>query len=350
MYLKNSGFMIIKSALRDYSVEFESNIKIDFKPGDFLFVDENVYRLYKSKLPKTKNIFIIKAGEKSKEFKSLHRIINALIELGFKKNNRMIVVGGATIQDACGFIASILYRGVEWHFYPTTLVAQADSCIGGKTSINFGKYKNLIGTFYPPFKIVVCDEFRSTLKEQEIRSGIGEILHYYLIAHSIQDLIWIVRDYHTMIKNPSGLICFRHIVPPLRIKRTVIEKDEFDKNERQLFNYGHTFSHGIESLSNFKLPHGLAVTLGMDMANYLAWKKGLITKQRFDGLHSLIAFNIPKFKITNIKKLIEVLSHDKKNTGKDINFILPVGETGFKKVPVKNDHKLFKIISEYAKR
>jgi 3-dehydroquinate synthase len=342
--------MKIKYSIRDYTVELVPEIKIDFRKGDFLFVDESVYKLYKKQLPKTKNIFVIKATEYSKEWKELTTIIEALILSGFKKNNRLICVGGGVIQDVTGFIASILYRGVAWVFYPTTLVSQADSCIGGKTSINFDNYKNLIGTFYPPSQVFICTKFLETLPKDEIKSGIGEMLHYFVLFDNIylrsgtfeQDC-----NNHFML-HPDMMDFY--IKESLVQKSAIIEQDEFDKGIRNLFNLGHTFGHALESVSNYKLQHGLAVTKGMDMAFWLAWKRNYISKRRMDYLRAHIEFNMPEFKITDVKKFIEALSHDKKNTDNFINFILPFRKSDFRKIAIKNDDQLLKDIAEYNKQ
>ncbi len=337
----------IKSKIRNYTVEFQDKIKIDFQKDDFLFVDENVHRLYKKQFPKTKNIFVIRASEQAKEFKEINLIITQLLLMNFKKNNRIVVVGGGAVQDVAGFVSSILFRGVKWVFYPTTLVAQADSCIGSKTSINFCGRKNIIGTFYPPSKITICTKFLETLPEQEIKSGIGEILHYLILfgkGKEIHDL----EGSLALFECDYGSDCLLPwIKMSLRLKKRYVLLDEFDKGIRNLFNYGHTFGHACESISNFNLPHGLAVTKGMDMANWLAWKFGLITKKRYDYLTGLIEFNIPEFTIKSAKQFIQIMSADKKNTENSINFILPFANTEFIKVPIKNDSLLLNQIQEY---
>ena len=336
----------IKSNIRNYTVEFQEQIKIDFRKQDFLFVDENVYKLYKNKLPKTRNLIIIPSGEKSKKISYVNNILKILLLSGFKKDNKIVVCGGAVCQDVCGFVSSILFRGVEWIFYPTTLVSQADSCIGSKTSINYCGKKNILGTFYPPSKVVICTKFLETLPEQEIKSGIGEILHYYCLSDKKQDLYWIKNDYHTILKNPSGVICLRHILRSLEIKKKVIQEDEFDKNQRNLFQLGHVLGHSIESVSKFSIPHGQAVTKGMDMAFFLSWKRGYIDEKKYMLLKNSIQFNVPEFKIKNIKEFIEVITHDKNNIENRINFILPVGKL-FKKIAIKNDSLLLKDLKSY---
>ena len=174
--------MEIKSSLRNYNL----SIVDDFKPvlekvyheNDFLIVDEKVYNLFKEKISNSKwndRLIKIEALEETKSYLALADVIEQLIEGGFKKNNTLIAIGGGITQDVAAFTASILYRGVDWIFFPTTLLAQGDSCIGSKTSINFGKYKNQIGNFYSPREIFVDLKFLETLDEIDLTSGLGEV-------------------------------------------------------------------------------------------------------------------------------------------------------------------------------
>src|SRR5271157_5866279 len=147
---------------------------------------------------------------------------------------------GRRDPDITAFVASILYRGLEWSFFPTTLLAQGDSCIGSKTSINLGDKKNLIGNFYPPSSIYIDTAFLESLETDDIKSGIGEMLHFYYYANSSY-IDKLIGNYIHAISNRSTLI--EYIRESLSIKKSVIEIDEFDKGERNKFNYGHTFGH-----------------------------------------------------------------------------------------------------------
>jgi 3-dehydroquinate synthase len=258
----------------------------------------------------------------------------------------VIAIGGGIVQDIAAFSASILYRGVEWIFVPTTLLAQADSCIGSKTSINLGDKKNLIGNFYPPAQILIDTTFLETLFVDDIKSGIGEILHFYYYADTplIGELM---AEYDRLLVERSRLR--RYIRESLQIKKVVAENDEFDRGERNKFNYGHTFGHALESASHYAIRHGLAVTVGMDLANYLSLRLGRMTLDCFNELHAVLRRNFPD---TNLRDLdlndyVRALSKDKKNLGSDVVCILASGPGHLEKVRLRLDKDLRQIIESY---
>jgi len=158
--------LLIKSRLKNYEVSFVDGlaepIKASVKRGDFLFIDEKVDKLYGEKLRglfAEGSIIALDASEQNKTIDNCYRLIESLIEKNIRKNNTIFALGGGVIEDIAGFISSVIYRGIDWIFCPTTLLAQADSCIGSKTSINMGKYKNLLGSFYPPSKVFIDTDF-----------------------------------------------------------------------------------------------------------------------------------------------------------------------------------------------
>jgi 3-dehydroquinate synthase len=218
----------------------------------------------------------------------------------------------------------ILYRGVKWIFLPTTLLAQADSCIGSKTSINFGAFKNQLGNFYPPQQILIFTEFLNTLLERDIRSGLGEMAHYFFVSGD-DAVDFFENEYSAAIEEQSN---FRKmIVASLSIKKRYIEVDEFDKGERIVFNYGHTFGHAIESITNYEIPHGVAVAFGMDIANFISFKKGYISDVLLQRARKILrdisnGYSIKNIEITN---LISIMGKDKKNENGKLGLILTKG-------------------------
>ena len=182
--MKHKKKININSSSQNYYVEFNNANKLNFKnhisEGDIIIIDKKIFDLHNlsKKLPKNKIIKIL-ANEKNKSFQNLNNIIRNILNIGFKKNKKIIVIGGGITQDIGSFISSILYRGVDWIFYPTSFLSQCDSCIGGKTSINFFEYKNQIGNFHPPRKIIIDINFLKTQTDKEIRSGVGEMAHYF---------------------------------------------------------------------------------------------------------------------------------------------------------------------------
>ena len=271
----------VKSSIHDYKVKFINDTELVLRSllleGDVLIIDRKVHDLNNSTFTKEnlKNTkIILSSNETQKSYDGIKPIIQELIKIGFRKNHRIIGIGGGVIQDITAFISSIMYRGVQWFFFPTTLLAQGDSCIGSKTSINFGEFKNQIGGFYPPNEIFLDVSFLDTLSKADIQSGLGEMCHYFIIKGE-DEFNNYKENYFKSNFDKSNLSAI--ISKSLKIKKELIEIDEFDQNKRRVFNYGHSFGHAIESLTNYSIPHGIAVSFGMDIANYISVKKDYLS-------------------------------------------------------------------------
>jgi len=217
-----------------------------------------------------------------------------------------------------------MYRGVSWIFFPTTLLAQGDSCIGSKTSINFGSHKNQLGGFYPPNKIFINLDFLDSLDRSQLKSGLGEMLHYFIVS-SREDFVRFEADYRAALEDKK--ILSKLILRSLEIKRKYIEVDEFDQNVRQVFNYGHSFGHAIESLTQYRVPHGIAVSRGMDMANYISMKLGYIDENTRNSIRKVTEQIWKGTSLENIdvNEFVSALSKDKKNVGDKLGLILNKG-------------------------
>ena len=305
----------IKSHRGTYSVDFTPVEHAEIPKGSVAIVDEKVYQIYKDRfLDKFESFLIIEAKEDNKELAHCIEVMNKLLSMDspVKKNTTLVAIGGGITQDITSFIASILYRGIDWCFIPTTLLAQADSCIGSKTSINHAGVKNVVGSFYPPKKVWCDDRFLTTLPKNDIKSGIGEMLHYFMIDNS------------PALRTPFTMKYMKSLTrESLRIKKAMVEIDEFDQKERRVFNYGHTFGHALEAVSNYSLPHGLAVTRGMHLANYIAYRLGYIDDVVLQKLQKCIEFNLPNYLIKNVEGYVSKLMKDKKNTDSNLVCILP---------------------------
>ena len=321
----------VKSSIQDYEVHFISSIKEQlqetYKSGDYIIADKKVLDLHpglKDYLKSGKNVITIKALEITKSYEGVIPFIEELIKNGFKRNNRLIAIGGGITQDVTAYIASMLYRGVGWIFFPTTLLAQGDSCIGSKTSINFKEFKNQVGGFYPPISIYIAPEYLKTLEERDIRSGVGEMAHYYFVSGE-EDVSYFENQFHEALKTQSNLSDL--ISRSLSIKKGYIEIDEFDKRERIVFNYGHTFGHAIESITNYGIPHGVAVSFGMDMANFISMKKGYITSDLVDRAHNIfkIIWHGYSIRDLDLDQLFGAMEKDKKNENGKFGLILTKG-------------------------
>ena len=228
-----------------------------------------------------------------------------------------------------------LYRGVGWIFVPTSLLAQCDSCIGSKTSINFGPFKNQIGGFYPPALIINDLGFLDTLSREELRSGLGEMMHYFLLT-SRADFERLQREYDQALVDREVL---RGLLRrSLEIKREMIERDEFDEGPRNVFNYGHSFGHALESYTEFAIPHGIAICFGMDLANQISVALGLLPPKEAAEMRALLERNwrptIPGE--IDLERYLSLLRKDKKNVGSDVRVILSrgLGDMFITKVPL----------------
>jgi len=262
----------------------------------------------------SQNIIYINAKEISKTYSAIGVTIGFILQTGIRRNWKLVAIGGGVIQDVAGFIASILFRGVKWDYYPTTLLAQADSCIGSKTSINVDGFKNLVGTFYPPERVVIDTKFLETLPYSAVVSGMGEIVKYHILNG---DYNLVSEDYEELIKY-----C-------LRVKMPYIEQDEFDSGLRRCLNYGHTFGHALETVSGYMIPHGQAVLAGMDIANYISFTLGLLSKETYRKVRGFIAPHILVPYDADTAAMLKALEMDKKNTNGELTCIL-LTDTGIK--------------------
>ena len=299
----------IKSKVSDYQLGFVDSIQeieqyID-QPNTITFIDDNVNKLYPS-LQRDNNI-VLPSSEAIKSYTGVARVLQNLTERRANIQTKLVVIGGGILQDLVGFCASIYCRGIEYTLIPTTLLAQTDSCIGGKTSINFEGKKNILGTFYPPTKIVIYPKFIDTLSKADYYSGVGEIYKFHILQNKINQLD--LHDINSMILDG------------LKYKTDILSRDEFDKGERRFLNYGHTFGHALETSSENQLPHGLAVILGCMIATRIAYLSGY-NVENFD---QIINKGIELFRASNIviesewfdfDTLLEITKSDKKSTGK----------------------------------
>ena len=329
---------LIKSSFGSYEVNNSKISKRFFLKNSknvFYLIDRNVYLKNKIINKIKKNRILIKSDENSKNYQQISKIIKKMLEKKIKKDSIIFAIGGGVVQDISGFVASILFRGVKWNFIPTTILAQCDSCIGGKTSINFDKYKNQLGNFYPPKKIFLDTNFLDTLNIRDIKSGLGEMAHYYLVSHS-NDWKFFKNNLKNLVKKNFNKNIMRSLIfRSLKIKKKFIEKDEFDKGPRLILNYGHTFGHAIEKITNYKIPHGMAVAHGINMSNFFSLQHKFINKEMFKEIEYQMSkiVNLSKIKKINAIRFLEIIKKDKKNKKNQIRLILT---KGFGKMFIKN--------------
>ncbi len=298
----------------------------------YYVIDENVWHYYRttilSSLPE-QNTIVFPISEDRKNLGAVQELYDKLVNLPAKRNLTMVSMGGGILQDITGFAASTLYRGINWIFVPTTLLAQADSCIGSKTSLNYGDHKNLLGTFFPPSQVHIYPPFLATLKEADFYSGVGEVIKLHVLGgqKSLDDLAQ--RLPNIARREPTSLL--GAIRQSLEVKLKYMEGDEFDHGRRRLLNYGHDFGHALESASHFAIPHGQAVIVGMLAANVISVQRSLLSARTERKLaETFFMPNLivkPSQEMLERTAIIDSMKKDKKRT--DANLALIVMEDDF---------------------
>lgn len=340
----------IKSTIKNYEVVFDNNLKnlvcslINRFDVHFL-VDENVWNLYKKdckNFEKSLSIFKVNAVEKNKTIKKVSEYVEFLLDNDVQKKHKIVVLGGGLVQDIGSFTAHIMKRGIDWVFVPTTLLSMVDSCIGSKSGINVGKYKNQVGSFHPPIEIYINTNFLRTLSDDNMINGIGEMIKHSLIKGE--------KSFGKLIKNIDR-IDEKMVRESLLIKKEIVEEDELELGRRKLLNYGHTFGHALEGYTNNKIPHGMGVLIGMDMANFISFRRGLLDERIFLKIHSVINDSIGNHKVSikDIDRYISFLKMDKKVVGDEVDAILCEGIGNIIIKRIKFDKELSNNINDYLK-
>lgn len=285
-------FLEIQSATKRYMVTIgehaEAIHKLTAQTDTFFVVDTNVYHLHNDlfKDISAENLYLLEAVEANKTIQTALDICERVTSLPAKRNAVLVSFGGGITQDITGFAANILYRGIRWIFVPTTLLAACDSCIGGKASLNYKGYKNLLGTFYPPDEVCIYTPFFETLSRRDLLSGLGEIVKFNLIQDE-QTLDSLEKSIHLLLAGEIQTVN-RFVLSSLAFKRHFIEADEFDRGERIKLNFAHTFGHAYEVESGYKVPRGMAVSMGMITANFISVRRGLLSQQLAKRMEAIL--------------------------------------------------------------
>ena len=272
--------------------------------------------------------FVVPEGEKTKSFYYLEKLIEKILKEKIDRNSLIICFGGGVIGDLSGLISSLLLRGIEFVQVPTTLLAQVDSSVGGKTSINSKFGKNLIGTFNQPISVIISIDTLKTLKMRQIKSGYAEILKYSLIKNRMFYL-WLKKNGGKVLSLEQEAI-IHAINESCSVKSEIVSIDEKESGIREILNFGHTFGHALELKSGFskKINHGEAIFIGMFLALKFSFFLGFceyeLVQSYSDHLKSLgIKFKLKDYNISiKADKFIELLKYDKKVKDSRIRFIL----------------------------
>ena len=328
-----------------------------------LIVDKNVPIKFKKELKKKlKNYSLLfipfTASEKNKSMNILNKFLNILLVKNFNRTDLVISVGGGITGDVVGFVANVFKRGINFINIPTTLLAQVDSAIGGKTGVNSKHGKNLIGSFYQP-KLVLSDiNFLDSLPKKEMICGYAEILKHAIIKDK-NFFKWLEKKTKFILSKNNKELAFA-IKKSCQIKMFFVNQDVNEKNLRMILNFGHTFAHAIEVKNNYntKISHGEAVLSGIILATRLSVIKKICSHKTYKSIKNIflqnkLAYTFEKYSKDNfIKELIPYLKNDKKNDDEKINFILlkDIGKTAMpnkSKISINNLKRLTKIISQY---
>ena len=348
--MKNTK-LIVKTKSKTYPIYFGNNIlnktgwlikkKLPGVKKICIISDNKLPKLLLKKLTKSLKkyklkIYKLSVSEKTKSLGMANKIIEQLLKNNFNRSDCVIAFGGGVVGDLSGFISSLTKRGVKFINIPTTLLAQVDASIGGKTGINSNQGKNLIGSYYQPDFILSDVSILNSLPQREIVSGYGEILKHSIILDR-KFFTWLSKNGRRIIYEKNNIFLKKAIVKSCKIKCKIVNKDEKEKDLRMILNFGHTFAHGFEGAKNFsnKLKHGEAVLLGMMIASELSNKikilsiKDLLLIQKHYSNLKLPMFIKKTFKKNEVKKIINFMNKDKKNIDEKINLILlkKIGKT-----------------------
>ena len=253
-----------------------------------MIVDERIAALYGDAFAAFADAprHVLAATEAEKTLQGVERALLALQAAGGDKRTTIVAIGGGITQDVATLSAHLWYRGVPYVYVPTTLLAMADSCIGAKCAVNLGAFKNQLGTFASPQRVLVCERFIDTLADDDVRSGYGEIVKL-AIVDSAAAFAAVRAD--VTAGGFRGPALSGHVRASLETKRRIIEPDEHERDLRRILNFGHTFGHALEAVTNNAVPHGIAVAWGIDVANFVAWRRGLLARAVYDEVHAFIA-------------------------------------------------------------
>jgi 3-dehydroquinate synthase len=294
------------------------------KRGTAILADEKIARLFNLS---PEQLITVEANEFQKSLETVSYVISAMKQLGLSRDSTLLVVGGGFVQDI-GTLSSALYmRGIRWEYVPTSFMAMVDSCLGGKSSINVEGYKNLIGNIYPPREIHVDVSFASTLNPVAIACGMSEAIKicYARGPEEFQKFLELKNGVQN-INSEMGVELVTHI---LEAKKWFIESDEFDSGIRQFLNFGHTFGHALESGTSFKVPHGIAIGLGMmaaiDFHQEFSGNSEIELNSEILGILAPVKYEIHSaLQNFDSKIFTESFASDKKNTNLHFNPILSV--------------------------
>lgn len=297
-----------------------------------IVTDSNVGPLYEAPVKKALSevssdisVFTFEAGEKNKNLDTVSSLYQALISNGLDRKSLLVALGGGVVGDLTGFGAATYLRGIDFIQVPTTLLAQVDSSVGGKTGVDFQQYKNMVGAFHQPRLVYMNLSALNTLPKKEFACGMGEILKTGLICDG--EFFRFICANQKTIQELDYTLLSQMIRRCCEIKSGVIERDPKEQGERALLNLGHTVGHAVEKLKNFQLLHGQCVGIGLIAAAYLSMQRGLLTQEEYNEIRKgCEAFHLPlTVDSLNAEEILAATKKDKKMEAGHIKFILMDG-------------------------
>ncbi len=285
-----------------------------------LYLDEVAGKL--KEVSAQTDVFVFPAGEEHKNLDTVRKLYETLVQKAYDRSDMLVALGGGVTGDLCGFGAATYLRGISFIQIPTTLLAQVDSSIGGKTGVDFDAYKNMVGAFHMPSLVYTNVSTLSTLDGEQFASGMGEVIKHGLIRDKAY--------YDWLACNRGGILrrdpdaCQEMIFGSNKVKREVVEADPKEKGERALLNFGHTLGHAVEKLKGFSLPHGHCVALGCLAACRISAGRGYLSEEEFLGVKAVMeAFGLPLgTEGVFADQVFEAVRHDKKMEAGKVKFIL----------------------------
>jgi 3-dehydroquinate synthase len=319
---------------------------IPARAGKIFFVStEDVWKLHGALLKdamanRAAEILFFPGGEERKRLAAVEALADQMVERGGDRSSVVVAFGGGILTDVAGFLAAIFMRGIPVIQIPTTLLAQVDAAIGGKTGVNLVAGKNLIGSFHQPLAVLIDPSVLDTLPEREYRAGLFEIIKHGVIADA--DLFWMMRREPQRVMAHAADVVDRMICDSVRLKAAVVSGDEKEEDRRRILNFGHTFGHALEAETGYtRFLHGEAVAWGMKAASLLGEKERMLPREdRNEIVECVNSYGpFPSLAGLDPHRLAARLLHDKKTVKGRIHFVLPE-RIGAVKITADVDEKL----------
>ncbi len=294
-----------------------------------IYTDSNVEKLYAKQIQELLEpvcrkviLFSFPAGEEYKTLDTIKEAYKTLIEAGFDRKDLILALGGGVVGDMAGYTAATYLRGIDFVQVPTTLLAQSDSSIGGKTGVDFDGYKNMVGAFHMPRLVYMNLATLKTLDARQFYNGFAEVMKHGLIKDAIF-YEWLIDKMYEICERDLDTL-EEMIMRSCTVKKLVVEKDPTEQGERALLNFGHTIGHAIEKYKNFTLSHGECVALGCVAAAFISWKHELLTMEEYYEVRDMfVPFNLP-ISVEDIdpQEVLRLTKSDKKMKDGTLQFIL----------------------------